>query len=69
MEIPSTSGRLHSDFVRLLSLQAHRKTDRFFAASGVQSEQSTSGGFFHFRRAAFSAGLKSKVGLALANRS
>ena len=33
--IPSTSGRLHSEFVRLLFLQAHRETDRFFAASGV----------------------------------
>jgi hypothetical protein len=28
--IPSTSGRLHSEFVRLLFLQAHRETDRFF---------------------------------------
>ena len=33
--IVSTSGRLHSEFVRLLFLQAHRETDRFFAASGV----------------------------------
>ena len=49
--IASTSGRLHSEFVRLLFLQAHRETDRFFAASGVQSAQSTS--VFHFRRAAF----------------
>jgi hypothetical protein len=64
--IASTSGRLHSEFVRLLFLQVHRETDRFFTASGVQSAQSTSGGFFHFRRAAFSSGLKSKVGLALA---
>ncbi len=38
--IPSTSGRLHSEIVRLLFLQAHRETDRFFAASGVQLEQS-----------------------------
>ena len=30
--IPSTSGRLHSEFVCLLFLQAHRETDRFFAA-------------------------------------
>jgi hypothetical protein len=51
--IVSTSGRLHSEFVRLLFLQAHRETDRFFAASGVQSAQSTSG-CFHFRRAAHS---------------
>ncbi len=27
--IVSTSGRLHSEFVRLLFLQAHRETDRF----------------------------------------
>ena len=63
--IASTSDRLHSEFVRLLFLQAHRETDRFFEASGVQSAQSTSGGFFHFRRAAFSSGLKRKVGLPL----
>jgi hypothetical protein len=34
--IASTSGRIHSEFVRLLFLQDHRETDRFFAASGVQ---------------------------------
>ncbi len=28
--IASTSGRLHSEFIRLLFLQAHRETDRFF---------------------------------------
>ena len=28
--IISTSGRLHSEFVRLLFLKAHRETDRFF---------------------------------------
>ena len=28
--ITSTSGRLHSEFIRLLFLQAHRETDRFF---------------------------------------
>jgi hypothetical protein len=46
-------------------LQAHRETDRFFAASGVQLAQ-TQRVMFHFRRAAFSQQLKSKVGLALA---
>jgi hypothetical protein len=30
----STSGRLHSEFIRLLFLQAHRETDRFFVAVG-----------------------------------
>ncbi len=64
-DIASTSGRLHSEFVRLLFLQAHRETDCFFAASGVQSAQSDCGQF-HFRRATFSQQLKSKVGLALA---
>ena len=34
--IASTSGRLHSEFIRLLFLQDHRETDRFFEASGVQ---------------------------------
>jgi hypothetical protein len=53
-----------SEFVRLLFLQAHRETDRFFAASGVQFAQ-TDRGVFHYRRAAFSSMLKSKVGLTL----
>jgi hypothetical protein len=61
----STSDRLHSEFVRLLFLQSHRDTDRFFATSGVRFAQSTSGQF-HFRRAAFSQELTGKVGLALA---
>jgi hypothetical protein len=34
-DIVSTSGRLHSEFVRLLFLQPHRETDRFFSSSGV----------------------------------
>ncbi len=63
--IASTSGRLHSEFIRLLFLQAHRETDRFFAASGVQSAQFDRG-YFHFRRAALSSMLKSKCGNILA---
>jgi hypothetical protein len=51
--------------VRLLFLQAHRETDRFFAASGVQLAQPASG-LFHFRRAAFSSQFKAKVGNILA---
>ena len=62
--IASTSGRLHSEFVRLLFLQAHRETDRFFSASGVQPEQSDRGQFT-FRRAVFLQELKNKVGLTL----
>jgi hypothetical protein len=34
--VDSTSGRLHSEFVRLLFLQTHWETDRFFTSSGVQ---------------------------------
>ena len=59
--IDKTSGRLHSEFIRLLFLQAHRETDHFFAASGVQLAQFDRG-FFHYRRAAFSSMLKSRVG-------
>ena len=62
--IPSTSGRLHSEFVRLLFLQAHRETDRFFTASGVQFPQ-TQRDMFHFRRSAFSGQVKAKVGSTL----
>ena len=64
--IASTSGRLHSEFVRLLFLQTHRESDRFFAASGVQLAQ-TDRGQFHYHRAdtAVSSQLKSRVGLAL----
>ena len=63
--IASKSGRLHSEFVRLLFLQDHRETDRFFAASGVQLAQ-TQHGMFHHRRAAFAAQIKAKVGSSLA---
>ncbi len=63
--IASTSGRLHSEFVFLLFLQAHRETDRFFAASGGQLAQ-TDRDQFHFHRAAFAQQLKSRVGLTLA---
>ena len=59
--IASTSGRLHSEFVRLLFLQAHRETDRFFTDSGVQLAHSTSGQF-HSRRKTFSSQFKSKTG-------
>ena len=54
--------RLHGEFVRLLFLQDHREIDRFLAASGVQLAQTN----FHFRRAAFSSQLKSRVGNILA---
>ncbi len=59
--ISSTSGRLHSEFVRILFLQAHRETDRFFASSGVQLAQTHPGVQLTFRRAAFLTQLQSKV--------
>jgi hypothetical protein len=58
-DIDSTSGRLHSEFVRILFLQAHRETDRFFAASGVQLVKPNSG-LFHFRRAAHEPQVKNR---------
>ncbi len=64
--IASTSGRLHSEFVRILFLQTHRETDRFFADSGVQLPQTHPGGQFTFRRAAFLTELQRKVVLTLA---
>ena len=42
---------------------------RTSAASGVQLAQQTSGGFFHFRRSAFSSMIKSRVSLILAKAS
>jgi hypothetical protein len=65
-DIASTSGRLHSEFVRLLFLQSHRETDRFFAASGVQPVQTNPSDQVHFHRAAFASMLKSRVGNILA---
>ena len=60
-----------SDFYSYRSvIQDHRETDRFFAASGVQSAQSNLGSsYFHFRRAAFSGLLKSKCGSIIAKAS
>ncbi len=58
--IVSTSGRLHSEFVRILFLQAHRETDRFFGASGVQIEQHDRGGL-HYRHTTLSRQLKRKT--------
>ena len=63
--IASISGRLHSEFIRLLFLQTHRETDRFFSASGVHPAQSNHG-TFHYKRAAFLRQLKSKIGSSLA---
>ena len=59
--IASTSGRLHSEFIGLLFLQAHRETDRFFETSGVQLAQSHRG-MFHYGRVSFSSQLEANVG-------
>ena len=59
--IASTSGNLHSEFVGLLFLQAHRETVLFFATSGVHLVQSTTSDQFHFKYVAFSSQFKSKV--------
>jgi hypothetical protein len=62
--VPSTSGRLNSEFVQLLFLQNHRETDLFFPASGVQVTE-TDRDQFHFRGVTFSSHLKNRVGLTL----
>jgi hypothetical protein len=59
--IGSTSGRLHSEFVILLFLQAHRETDRFFSSLGVQLPEHHRDQF-HYGRTTFSSHLKSKIG-------
>jgi hypothetical protein len=58
--IPSTSPRLHSEFIHILFLHDHRETDRFFTTSGVLSTQSDRG-FFHYRQSVFSSMFKSRV--------
>jgi hypothetical protein len=62
--IDSTSDMLHNEFIRLLFLQAHRESDRFFASSGVQLAQPNRG-LFHFLHTSFSDILKGKVGSTL----
>jgi hypothetical protein len=60
--------RLGGYIVNLCAFYSYKligKLIAFFAASGVQLAQSTSG-LFHFRRAAFSSQLKAKVGSTLA---
>jgi hypothetical protein len=59
--IAGTSGRIHSDF--FLEFYSYRLIGKLtaFAASGFQSAQSNMGSFYHFRRAAFSSMLKSRV--------
>jgi hypothetical protein len=57
--IASTSGRLHSEFVRLLFLQAHRETDRFFIDLGVQVVESNNVQF-HYLLVSFSSQMKFK---------
>jgi hypothetical protein len=66
--IVSTSGRLHSEFVRILFLQVHGETERFFAASGVQLAQLNRGGF-HYHNVVLSSLIKNKTGSILVKAS
>ena len=63
--IPSTSGVYIVNWCAFYSYRLIGKLTAFFAASGVQLAQSTSG-HFQYKRAAFSSQLKSKVGNILA---
>ncbi len=53
--VASTSGRLRSEFVRLLFLQTHRETDRFLTVSGVQLAQNDRGLFHSYVGSLFSS--------------
>jgi hypothetical protein len=57
--------RLGVYIVNLCAFYSYRRLTAFFAGSGVQLAQSNRGQF-HYRRAAFSSQLKSKVGNILA---
>ncbi len=61
--IPSTSTRLHSEFVFLLFLQVHRETDRFFTGVHLVQHHRDQ---FHYRRVVFSSQIKSQIGNILA---
>ncbi len=63
--IVSTSTRMHSEFLRLLFLQAHWETEAHLTAAGMSSQTNNSEAL-RFKREAFYNGLKSKVGLAAA---
>ena len=67
-DITNTSGRLHSEFVRILFLQPHRETNHFFATSGVQLARHDRGDF-HYLRSVFSRQLTAKTGSILAKSS
>ncbi len=66
--IVNTSGRLQSDFVRILFLQTHRETDSFFVTSGVQLVQHDREDF-HCHHTVFTSQLKAKKGSILAKAS
>ncbi len=66
-DTPSTSVRLHCEFIRLLFLQVHRETEHFFTVSGVHLDSDSWAtwpchpGLFHFHGTTFSTTLKEKV--------
>ena len=65
LHYPNDVDRSHNEATnKIRKYRSHRKTDRFFAVSGVHFPQ-TNSGLFHFRRAAFSSQLKEKVGNTL----
>ena len=54
--IMTTSSRIHSKFLRLLFLQAHRETKSHFIATGLSSQQNRSDNTFRFKSDAFYMG-------------
>ena len=62
--VASTSLRLHCEVLRLLFLQAHRETEKYYRLFGVPAQ--THQDSFRNKRAAFYSGFKGKVGLIFA---
>ena len=54
--VASTSGRLHSELLRLLFLQAHRETEEYCRLFGMPAQ--TNQDSFRYKRAAFYSGIK-----------
>ena len=60
--IPSTSGHLHCEFVRLLLLQTHRETEQLLISHNPVYVSQVTENHLHFRLEVFSSQFKSKIG-------
>ena len=63
----STSGRIDAEFLRLLFYHAHRESEEFFRLTGELAQPNRA--YVFSKGAAFSNGLKNKVGHIMARAS